>query len=123
MIHRISANKSSFRAVEFDTGFNIILADRQDDNSSNNDRRSCNGLGKTTLINIIDFCLGANHTDGSPCNLYHREIADWEFTLDITLGDSKISATRGFEESSRMYISGSTDKLKLSPNYFFIMSS
>ena len=57
MIHRITANKSSFHPVEFTPGLNVVLADRTDTSTQKDTR---NGLGKSTLIDIIDFCLGSN---------------------------------------------------------------
>ena len=63
MIHAVRANKSSFHAVEFDAGFNVVLADRAKESTRKDFR---NGLGKTTLLEIIHFCLGAgNPTRGS----------------------------------------------------------
>jgi len=54
MIKKIFANKESFKTVEFLPGFNLILAERTK-NSTKTDSR--NGLGKSTLIEIIHFAL------------------------------------------------------------------
>ena len=56
MIHSIAANQPTFRPVKLTPGLNVILADRTK-GSSRKDTR--NGLGKSTLIEIIHFCLGA----------------------------------------------------------------
>jgi uncharacterized protein YydD (DUF2326 family) len=56
MINAVFANRNSFKAVEFLPGFNVILADRAETSSA---RESRNGLGKSTLIEIIHFCLGS----------------------------------------------------------------
>ena len=63
MINSIFSNQDSFKTVEFRSGFNVILADRTETSSV---RDSRNGLGKSTLIQIIHFCLGATITKGTP---------------------------------------------------------
>jgi len=61
MLHSLSANKSSFHRVEFTAGLNVILADRSDTSTTKDTR---NGLGKSTLIEILDFCLGGRASKG-----------------------------------------------------------
>ena len=56
MIYRVTSNKPEFKTVEFRSGFNVILAERE--NNADN-KRTRNGAGKTTLVEIIHFCLGA----------------------------------------------------------------
>ncbi len=56
MIRSVKCNKASFKSVEFQAGFNVILADRTQESSQRDTR---NGSGKTTLIEIIHFCLGS----------------------------------------------------------------
>lgn len=81
MIHELYANKSSFKKIQFNKGINIILAEG-DDNTEN----SRNGLGKTTLVHIIHFCLG-----GTPNKKYLPEdtFNDWEFTISIDISMRK----------------------------------
>ena len=57
MITAVRCDKPSFREVRFKPGFNVILAERVGEAT---DKDSRNGLGKTTLIEIIHFCLGAS---------------------------------------------------------------
>ena len=61
MITAVRCNMSSFRDIEFTPGFNVVLADRTKESE---DRDSRNGLGKTTLIEIIHFCLGSRTRKG-----------------------------------------------------------
>src|SRR5580693_5426941 len=58
---RVSSNQPSFREVEFKPGFNVILAERTKDATKKDSR---NGLGKSTLIEIISFCLGSKGKRG-----------------------------------------------------------
>ncbi len=108
MIHELYANKSSFKKILFNRGINIILAEG-DDNTEN----SRNGLGKTTLMHIIHFCLG-----GNPNNTYLPEdtFNDWEFTICMDIFDEKIYAKRSFNEKS-IIIDGNFSKFPLKPTY------
>ena len=80
MIHSITANHSSFNPVEFTPGLNVILADRTETSTQKDTR---NGLGKSTLIEIIHFCLGSNVQRGQGLSI--EPLRGWEFTLEITL--------------------------------------
>ena len=55
MIHSVTADRPSFKTVELKPGFNVILAERTKESTKKDSR---NGLGKSTLIEIIHFCLG-----------------------------------------------------------------
>ena len=73
MISKIYANDKRFKPVKFEKGLNLIVADRQQGSS---DKDSRNGIGKTTLINILNFCLGS---DLNKKILPVDSINDWEF--------------------------------------------
>lgn len=103
MIHGVYANKPSFHPVEFKTGLNIIVAERTETSTQRDTR---NGLGKSTLIEIIDFCLGSNARRGR--GLCIAPLADWSFTLDITLAGNRVRVTRAVESPNRIVIDGPT---------------
>ena len=104
MIHRVSANKKSFHEVTFSTGLNVILAE-QDEISTKKDTR--NGVGKTTLLKIIDFCLGSRAVKGK--GLLIEPLAGWAFTLEITLSRNRVKVTRAIDKPNRIIIDGKTD--------------
>ena len=54
MIRTLRCNQSSFHKVTFDRGLNVILADRTKEETK---KQSRNGLGKSTLLELIHFCL------------------------------------------------------------------
>lgn len=89
MIHSVKANKPQFREVQFETGLNVILA-RRDKKSKNTD--TCNGLGKTTLLHIIDFCLGADPDRED--SLATSNLLGWEFTLEATIKENRVYIRR-----------------------------
>lgn len=103
MIRAVRANKRGFRTVIFKAGANLVLADRS---KAAGDKDTTNGLGKSTLIEIIDFCLGANTSPDKGLRL--EALADWAFTLDLTLKGSEVSVTRSVASPSAFEIVGDT---------------
>lgn len=103
MIHAVSANKPSFRAVEFTPGLNVVVAERTQESTQKDTR---NGLGKSTLIEIIHFCLGARTTQGK--GLCIPPLADWSFSLEITLAGNRVRVTRSVKNPNRVVIDGET---------------
>ena len=101
MIHEITANKASFRPVRLNPGLNVVLAERAE-GSSRKDTR--NGLGKSTLIEIIHFCLGANVRSGR--GLAIPALAEWAFTMEMSLGGDRISVTRALETPNIVTVAG-----------------
>lgn len=104
MIHEIRANKASFRPVKLTHGLNVIIAERTE-GSSRKDTR--NGLGKSTLIEIIHFCLGARILSGH--GLAVPALAEWEFTMEISLAGQRITVTRSLAEPNVVTVSGLGD--------------
>ena len=92
MIVAVRCNMPSFRAVEFDQGFNVVLADRTKESISTDSR---NGLGKTTLIEIIHFCLGS-HTRGNQ-GLVATHLKGWSFSLEMRIDGREFIVTRSIE--------------------------
>ena len=103
MIHSVAANKRSFHGVEFTTGLNVILADRSEASTEKDTR---NGLGKSTLIEIIDFCLGSRTTKGK--GLLIEPLRDWVFTVELTLASNRVRVTRAVADQNRVVIDGPT---------------
>ncbi|MFW9890547.1 MAG: DUF2326 domain-containing protein, partial [Candidatus Thorarchaeota archaeon] len=92
MITRIRCDKPSFREVKFNPDFNVILANRTE---TSTDRDSRNGLGKTTLVEIIHYCFGSD-LKKSP-TLKKSEVDGWQFTVDFEVDGRNYSVTRSTE--------------------------
>lgn len=109
MIVAVRANNPGFKEVFFEPGFNVVLADTTDQSS---DKESRNGLGKSTLINIIHFCLGSSLD--SIKDLYAvAEMSDWEFSLDLLVQELNLTVVRGFKPHTKVTIFGDWKKLPL----------
>jgi len=110
MIKKLSANHPSFKTIEFSAGFNVVWADRTHESTK---RDSRNGLGKSTLIEIIHFCLGAKSSKGK--GLLVEALKGWEFTLDLDVDDKNFSVTRCVDDPNIFYVKGETSVLPAKP--------
>jgi uncharacterized protein YydD (DUF2326 family) len=101
MIHRVSSSDPRFRTVHLSAGLNIVLAERTDGSS---DKDSRNGLGKTSLIEIIHFCLGAGFSKNH--RLSHPELRRFIYSIEIDLGPHRFTVSRCPEEQGTIVLRG-----------------
>lgn len=109
MIYSVRCDKPSFKSIKFDPGFNVILAERTKESTIKDSR---NGLGKSTLIEIIHFCLGAKKGE----TLSKPELNDWTFTLDLDLAGKKYSVTRNTSATNKIIIDGDCSDWPIKPD-------
>lgn len=107
MIVRVSANDDRFNTVEFTPGFNVVLAERTDKSTEKDTR---NGLGKTTLLNIIHFCLGSQEKPKQGIRV--KELEGWEFNLSYRMRETLVSVSRSVDKPSQVNITEETDWLE-----------
>ena len=70
-ISKIYANNDNFKTIEFDKGINFILSDS-------------NGVGKTSLFKLIDFCLlGDKHFLGN------EHFKDYIFYIELQIASNR----------------------------------
>lgn len=105
MIRRVRSDLKTFRPVEFQAGMNIVLADRAKDAD---ETESTNGLGKTTLIRIIQFCLGSDLSRDKI--LSHPDLAGVTFFLDIVLRGIEQTISRSTASPDRVTVGHSLIK-------------
>ena len=106
MILSVRSNMPSFKAVEFTPGFNVILADRTKESTRGDSR---NGLGKTTLFEIVHFCLGAGTRRNR--GLLVAPLKGWTFTLELQIEDRSLAVTRSTDQPNRVQLQGDVDDL------------
>jgi uncharacterized protein YydD (DUF2326 family) len=93
MLYRLSADRPSFKTIEFRKGLNIILADRQlpvDGDERAPQRRTRNGAGKSSVIDLVHFLL-AGDAEGA---LKAETLRDWIFELSLDVGDDRLAVRR-----------------------------
>lgn len=82
-LKKVYANKQSFRTVEFnESGLNFIIAKQKNLNNIENGK-TYNGVGKSLLIRIIHFCMGA---DKKNYTSFCSKLPGWEFYLEFSIG-------------------------------------
>src|ERR1700722_16698558 len=76
---RLGANKRTFHTIEFQDGFNLIVAERTKESTKKDSR---NGLGKSTAVDILNYCLGKGGRGQVPAV---DDLAGWAFTLEAEI--------------------------------------
>ncbi|MEW5848968.1 MAG: DUF2326 domain-containing protein [Myxococcota bacterium] len=100
MIESVTADRPSFRSVEFQPGFNVVLADRTKTSGKKDSR---NGLGKSSLIEVIHFCLGASLRKGA--TLASSELKGWTFTVSLRIGGQRVRVSRNTGQTGVVQVS------------------
>lgn len=112
MIKKIEANKESFKEVTFNNDFNLVLADRTKTSTS---RDSRNGLGKSLLVDIIHFGLGAQPSTKE--DLKSDKLKDWSFKFQFDINDHILEIERSVEENRKIFVTDDLDYLAIRPQY------
>lgn len=88
---RLSANKKSFKTIDFKPGLNIILAKRFNEDDRDMEK-TYNGVGKSLSLYLVHFCLASklNKKTGNVQDV----LKDWEFELEFEINGENFSATR-----------------------------
>jgi uncharacterized protein YydD (DUF2326 family) len=102
MIKAIRCDRQSFKNVEFHPGLNVVLAERTKESTSKDSR---NGLGKTTLLEIMHFCLGAKYPAQGGV-LGNKDLLDWTFLMDLDFSGRAFTIRRNTEKPNRVFIDG-----------------
>ncbi len=86
----LSANQPSFKTVYFrnPVGLNFIVAEKKGRDLAEEGNTS-NGVGKSLLISIIDFCLGSDSRKE-----FKAHLKGWSFTLKFAIGSEEHEVTR-----------------------------
>lgn len=105
MLTSIGSSDARFKAFKFNTGFNILVADIAT-NSADTDSR--NGVGKSSLVEIMHFLLGLSRTTGSV--LANDALSEHSFNLqlDWPVGQS-LYVIRTLERRSKVEVSGEVE--------------
>ena len=110
MIRSVRANVEGFHTVRFAPGANLVLAERSDSASQ---KDTTNGLGKSTLVDIIDFCLGSQaHANKG---LRVDALRGWKFTLEFEIDGRDFAITRSTDDPGAVTVEGVTDAFPEQP--------
>jgi uncharacterized protein YydD (DUF2326 family) len=100
---KLYANRESFREVKFKpTGLNFIVAKQKNPGEADNEK-TYNGVGKSLLVRIINFCLGA---DKDNYTSFCEKLEGWEFYLDFIIGTQNFTVKRSTNEPQKILLNG-----------------
>ena len=101
MIRRVTADRRSFKTLEFTSGLNLLRADKSERAGS---RDSRNGAGKTSLVELVHFLLGAT----APATGIFRSqtLRDWHFEIEMMVEGRLSTARRSGRSHQLMEVSG-----------------
>lgn len=103
MIHRISSSLPSFKELEFHAGLNVLIAQKE---TGATDKQTRNRAGKTSLIEIVHFLLGA---DAGRDSLFRsKELGNEAFAITLDLGGEKVTAERSGKDKSKLRVDGAS---------------
>ena len=88
---KVYSNQASFRTVEFNkTGLSFVVAKQKNPGSSERGK-TYNGVGKSLLVRIIHFCLGASTKS---YKVFCEKLPEWEFSIDYEIDNKSYTAKR-----------------------------
>jgi len=101
MILSIESSLPSFRTVTFHEGLNVLLSDK---NQASTDKKTRNSAGKTSLVEIIHFLLGADCDKDSL--LRDRDLVQHTFKGRFRIGGELFTIERGGADPSKIFLLG-----------------
>lgn len=100
---KIYSNKKSFKTVEFNkTGLNFIVA-KQENPNSKDISKTYNGVGKSLLVRIIHFCMGASI---KKYRSFCEELSGWEFYIDFLHNGEVNTIKRVTSNPNKIFFNG-----------------
>jgi uncharacterized protein YydD (DUF2326 family) len=97
MIHHISSSLASFKALDFNPGLNVLIAQKE---VGATDKQTRNRAGKTSLIEIIHFLTGS---DAGKDSLFRSDaLANETFSMAFDLGAENVVVERSGKQKARI---------------------
>lgn len=97
----LSANKDSFKTVSFnEKGISLIVAEQTNPHETDT-TNTYNGVGKSLIVLLIHFCLGAKKKHYES---FVNKLPDWFFYLTIEIAGKRHIIKRSMAEASKIYV-------------------
>lgn len=101
MIQHIFSSLASFKALEFKSGLNVLVAQKE---AGATDKQTRNRAGKTSLVETIHFLTGSNADKES---LFRSTALEGSsFGMSFDLGAEKITAERSGKQKADINVAG-----------------
>ncbi len=102
---KLSSNKKSFNEVKFNpSGLTFIVGQKVNPDSKDRDR-TYNGIGKSLIVYLIHYCLGASTT---PYKQFIDVLPDWDFILEFNVNDKHYISRRSNSDPGNIILNGKT---------------
>jgi uncharacterized protein YydD (DUF2326 family) len=111
MIHRIYSSLKTFKNLQFNSGLNVLLADKS---SSSTSKHTRNGAGKFSVLEIVHFLMAADCPEESIFRF--PELINHRFGLDFDLGGERVVVERGGAKPNEIVVvAGQTSAWPIQP--------
>ena len=101
MIQNIFSSLASFKALEFASGLNVLVAQKE---VGATDKQTRNRAGKTSLVETIHFLTGSNAEKGS---LFRSTALEEEsFGMTFDLGSQSVTTERSGKQKAKINVEG-----------------
>ena len=101
MIQNIFSSLASFKSLEFKSGLNVLVAQKE---VGATDKQTRNRAGKTSLVETIHFLTGSNAEKESPFRSTALEEESFGMTFD--LGGQSVTAERSGKQKAKINVTG-----------------
>lgn len=101
MIQNIFSSLASFKALEFKSGLNVLVAQKE---VGATDKQTRNRAGKTSLVETIHFLTGSNADKGSLFRSAALEEENFGMTFD--LGGQSVTTERSGKQKAKINVAG-----------------
>lgn len=105
-LRKITSSLSTFKSIEFVDGMNLIIAERSEQSRLQDTR---NGVGKSTLVEILHFCLGAETPQGKGLRAGH--LAGQSFSLEVEIDARPLIISRAIDRPGSVLLDGAPELL------------
>ena len=103
MIHRIFSSLPMFKTLEFNSGLNVLIAQKE---AGATDKQTRNRAGKTSLIEIVHFLTGS---DAGTDSLFRSEaLVNASFEMEFDLGGERLVVERSGHQKSKIHLEGAS---------------
>lgn len=101
MIQKIFSSLASFKALEFKSGLNVLVAQKE---VGATDKQTRNRAGKTSLVETVHFLTGSNADKGS---LFRSTALEEEsFGMTFDLGGQSVTTERSGKQKAKINVEG-----------------
>lgn len=95
---RLAANMASFRTVRFNrTGLSLVVAEQR--SPKTNRTKTYNGVGKSLMLELLHYCLGANANKA-----FESHLKGWVFSLDIEIDGRQHTIARSADKPKEIFL-------------------